>query len=312
MARPSLMRVINSINKVIIGTNLGMLAADYTKPKPTSPINSPINSSRNSPRSLKSKMKGGSNTSKTAKPNPKGGSKHSRSVRRNRSLTKSKMTGGGKTYTFTTNNTVTGEIHTCELIMQQPHMFMFGRKHYLYTLVIDRVTVVQSQTAKQFANSLSMSDNELSQFINNLNNITQATKDKAELLGLKKVITVLKMKHSQMIDETKSKKQRASQVIPFADSDSSYPNLNEVEPPTTLQELKRHELMRRSAAAAVAAAAAAHTTPATPDTPNPNPTPTHNTVLPIVPEERELGGGSKRRRSVRRKCKRGTTRCLRR
>ena len=48
-------------------------------------------------------------------------------------------------------------------------------------------------------------------------------------------------------------------------------------------------------------------TPKSHNNPSPDPKP-----FAVIPENSELGGGSKRRRSVRRKCKRGTTRRLRR
>lgn len=142
------------------------------------------------------------------------------------------MTGGAKTYSFTIDNDK-GE-NDCKLIMHRPHTF--GRTDYIYTLVINRDTVVQEQPAEQFANSLSMSGEELFNLMNKLKYIPHHDKDKNEKLGLDKVITALKKKHSQMIDEAKIKNQRSREAIPLADIHSSpSPNLNAVDHPKTLQ-----------------------------------------------------------------------------
>ena len=345
MAR-ALMRFTNVLT---VGTNLGMLAADYINPKPT-PRKSPI----------KSKMKGGTNTynfsigtgngddasrrSKSrvvnwkpnvgtipdddldhisgqstkwlmpytakaarpnAKPKSKGGSKSRRSVRRNRSPNKT-MNGGAQTYSFTITNDEGKEVTYKLIVKRPPHMFS---EIYSYALAMNNNNnnIIDYSPAERFAESITMSHKELELFISEVAKLTPKTD--AHKVGLTKLIKLLKPKLATMIrkaiEEDKFKKERASNVLRLADSSSPSPDLKAFGDPKTLQDAKRRTLTKTLR----------ETRPKTPDPVNKITTATDNInkeEFPIETINEDKEGGSNRRRSVRRKCKRCSTRRLRR
>jgi hypothetical protein len=193
MSATRYLKIPNVMTAITALVNTGIHVADKSS-KRASKVN------------VKSPPKSSSNNSKTT-----GGSKRRRlTMRLNRSLTRYKMTGGAKEYTFDIGFGI-----QCKLIMHRPHHVPFGRTDYMYELKCNDEHFIQNQTVNDIKSSLIIPEYHLSKVIDKINNIIDNNdnkKDESEIVGLTKLRDVLKKKYSEI---KRDKKDRISRAISY-------------------------------------------------------------------------------------------------